>query len=92
MQISKLKIGEHQLRRQLKLGSKIIYQRGNQKSVLNLLKAGANFGTTNDFGQSCISQIDPEILETFLNNQCIKVDSRKNHIDDKDFKLIFDYR
>ena len=67
-------------------------QRGNQKSVLNLLKAGANFGTTNDFGQSCISQIDPETLETFLNNQCIKVDSRKNHIDDKDFKLIFDYR
>ena len=67
-------------------------QRGNQKSVRNLLKAGANFGTTNDFGQSCISQIDPEILESFLNNQCIKVDSRKNHIDDKDFKLIFDYR
>ena len=68
-------------------------QRRCQESVRYLLKAGASFGTVNDFGESCISQIDPKILEKFLDDDCIKTNSETNILnDDKDFELIFDYR
>ena len=65
-------------------------QRRCQKSVKYLLQAGANFGTTNHLGESCISQIDPVTLENFLDEHCIKTNEKP--LNEKDFKLTFDYR
>ena len=65
-------------------------QRRCQRSVKYLLEAGANFGTTNHLGESCISQIDPVTLEKFLDEHCIKTNNKP--LNEKDFKLTFDYR
>ena len=66
--------------------------RGCQKSVSLLLQAGANFGTVNDIGESCISEIDPKTLEKFMNN-CIHNQSENKSLNSgADFKMVFDYR
>ena len=65
-------------------------QRRCNNSVQYLLEAGANFGTTNDLGESCVSQIDPMILENFLNDQCISTNHKS--INDKNLELTFNYR
>ena len=65
-------------------------QRRCNDSVQYLLEAGANFGTTNDLGESCVSQIDPMILEKFLNDHCISTNHKS--INDKNLELTFNYR
>ena len=65
-------------------------QRRCKRSVQYLLEAGANFGTVNDLGESCISQIDPETLEAFLTEKCIKTNNEP--LGHKRFELTFDYR
>ena len=65
-------------------------QRRCQKSVQYLLEADANFGTTNNLDESCISQIDPELLEEFFNVNCIKTNNKS--LNDKELILTFDYR
>ena len=65
-------------------------QRRCKKSVQYLLRAEANFGTTNNLGESCISQINPELLEEFFNNNCIKTNNKS--MNDEELTITFDYR
>ena len=65
-------------------------QKRCKKSVQFLLEAGANFGTTNNLDESCISQINPEQLEEFFNNNCIK--SNNKSMNDEELTFTFDYR
>ena len=65
---------------------------GCLKSVNLLLQAGANFGTVNNYGESCVSEIDPKTLEKFMNfcidNRC----ENKSVNSYGDFEMIFDFR
>ena len=67
-----------------------------QKTVRYFLEVGANFGTKNDQGESCISQLDPATLEEFLNEYCINGDWKnkddQKDINHKDFEITFDYK
>ena len=53
-----------------------------QKTVKYLLEAGANFGTFDKSGESCISKINPQTFKEYLNTKCVG---------DEDV-VIFDYR
>jgi hypothetical protein len=58
--------------------------------VRSLLELGANIGMKNHWDEVPISNIQPETMEEFLNESCLKFDPKKDVNHDK-FEITFDY-
>ena len=63
-------------------------QNWSQSVVTSLLEYGANIGLKNNWDETPISKINPDIMEDFLDNFCLH---SKNDVHQEDFELEFNY-
>lgn len=59
-----------------------------QEIVRRLLELGANIGMKNHWDETPIEKIHPHVLESFLDEECIKATGDVNH---ENFEMTFDY-